>query len=194
MNKLSWEEIEPIVEYLVKVKAHEYTFDCWDVEDIGQEIRIICFNALEKFEQSRAVDVKQITNYFGRCVDNRLKNLRRDKYIRFTPSISKKQINKLSSTEDGFQAVTDKLDRFQSDLASKISIKHPVPIDMVGEADLKHDNFQSQLEAKDIVRYIHKNLDGELKQPFLKMINGDCINESTRSKIQTSINLILKSD
>lgn len=191
MSKLSYEDIEPIVEYLVKVKSREYTFDCWDTEDIGQEIRIICFNALEKFEQSKAVDVKQITNYFGRCVDNRLKNLKRDKYIRFTPSLSRKKISELSLTEDGLQSITDKLDKFQADLTSKINIKHPVPIDLVGESDL-HNKNQDKIEAKDIATHIHNKLCEELKPAFVKMINGDYIAEDVRIKVQASVSKIIK--
>ncbi len=100
-SNLTYEDIEPIVEYLVRVKAPTYTFDCWDIEDIAQEIRIIClYHALPKYDASKSKDKKQLINYFGRCVDNRLKNLKRDKYIRFTPPFSRQIVCKLETNTE----------------------------------------------------------------------------------------------
>ena len=72
--RLTYADIEDIVEYLVKTKSYGYTFDCYTTADIAQEIRIICFNALGKLDMDRVKDGK-LQNFFGRCVDNGLKNL-----------------------------------------------------------------------------------------------------------------------
>jgi len=47
-------------------------------DDIRQEVRIICANALKHFREGES----SIKTYLSRCVANRLKNLKRDIYFR----------------------------------------------------------------------------------------------------------------
>lgn len=52
-HNLKYEDIEDIVEYLVKTKAYGYAFDCYSTDDIAQEIRIICLTKLESLTPKR---------------------------------------------------------------------------------------------------------------------------------------------
>lgn len=77
---ISYDDIHDLVEYLVKTNAYKYTFDGFDVEDIGQEIRKKAFLLLEKWNNKRAKG--NPIWFFGVSVQNHLKNLRRDNNIR----------------------------------------------------------------------------------------------------------------
>jgi len=79
-HNLTYDDIEDIVEYLVKTKSYGYTFDCYTIDDIAQEIRIICLNALSKLDPERVKDGK-LQNFFFFFLDNGLKNLKRDNYV-----------------------------------------------------------------------------------------------------------------
>jgi len=117
---------------LVKVKAHKETFDCWETEDIAQEIRIICVKALPKFNADRASDVKGVVNYFGTCVDNRLRNVKRDNYIRFTPPFPKETIRQVKENPEQNPELYNKLVKFDQKLVSQKKIKHPVTFKIMG--------------------------------------------------------------
>lgn len=58
------------------MKAGLYVIPGFDREDIGQEIRMVCVKALEKYDASRNNSTP--FHYLARCVDNRLRNLLRD--------------------------------------------------------------------------------------------------------------------
>ena len=76
-GEVTYDDIEEIVEYLVRTKSRSYSFDCYEPADIAQEIRIICMLKLDKFDPEK-VQPDKWQNFFGRCVDNGLKNLKRD--------------------------------------------------------------------------------------------------------------------
>lgn len=72
----TYESLKDDIERLVSMKSGLYTIPGFEREDVSQEIRIICINALTKYEplKSRTSPF----NYLARCVDNRLRNLLRD--------------------------------------------------------------------------------------------------------------------
>lgn len=168
-HKISYEDIEKIVEQLVRIKSSNAVFDCWEPDDIAQEIRIICLNALKHFDHDRVIDSKAI-NYFGRCVDYRLQNLRRDKYIRFTPHFTKEQINQAISDPNSDMAV--KYENFKENLKRRQKIKHPISIDQTGEKTSKH-NFINEVDALDFCSFLVNNIDEDLREPLIRMMNGD---------------------
>lgn len=191
---LTYDDIEPIVEYLAKVKSRDNTFDCWDVEDIAQEIRIICMYALSEYEPSKAQTYKQAVNYFGRCVDNRLNNLKRDNYIRFNPPLSKEEIRLVNEEPESFPVKKEKLDKFYIGIEIQKKIKHPVDIDVVGDSsDLLRNDFEEEILARDMGRHIIDSIDENLRQPLIHLICGEKkkVNIRVRKKIQASVRTIL---
>ena len=189
-TKLTYSDIEPIVEYLVKVKSHNHTFDCWTADDIGQEIRLICLKALTHFDVDR-VEPTKWKNYFGRCVDNALFNLKRDNYIRFqTPCNSDCEL--LHSDDEELEKICKKWINHQVKIAKQKNIKHPVNIDIVG--DVRDYRFEKQLEVEDTKKYLLKNIEPSLRRN-LKIImdgNGKSVPKSERIKIQANVKILLE--
>ena len=180
-HNLTYDDIEHIVEYLVRTKASGYTFDTFGVDDIAQEIRIICFNALDKLDLDRVKDGK-LENFFGRCVDNGLKNLKRDNYVR-TSSPYKKRFQQLEKSDESVEAkeVRRKYQHHQNNIKRKLAIRHAIPIDGLGEL-LNNDRFQKEMEYKDLERYLLEKADDEIIIPLKLILSGRAKDVSRKEK------------
>ena len=192
---LTYKDIEPIVEYLVKVKARDNTFDCWDADDVAQEIRIICLNAIPHFDSEKVDDYKGVVNYFGRCVDNRLRNLKRDNYIRFCPPFSKEKVKELEDNPGNAPQEYEKLEKFKEGLEVQKKIKHPANIEVVGE----HNGgvgapVEEEVAARDTRRYLLENIEENLRPALITLLLGDKrkVNIRIRKRIQASVRDILE--
>ena len=172
-KELTYKDIEHIVEYLVKTKCYNYSFDCFEPADIGQEIRIICLKVLKHFDTSR-VEEDKWQNFFGRCVDNGLKNLKRDRYLR-TSNPCKSDCSLLHGDEHlngDLGIVCKKWIKFRKTLQRKINIKHPVPIYILG--DIKQNtSFQKEIEATDLKNHLFRMVDKKLHTSLVLMLNGN---------------------
>lgn len=165
MNKenLSYSDIEDIVEYLVKTKSRTYSFDCYTEEDIGQEIRIICFRALDHFDINRVKEDKW-QNFFGRCVDNALKNLKRDNYLRTSPPC-KGDCGFLHGDQFINEAgrICKRWLRFRNNLHRKIKVRHPIPIEVIGD-NVKDSNHEKEIESRDLEKIRSRIGAGRIKR------------------------------
>jgi len=192
-SKTTYSDISDIVEYLVNTKSRTYTFDCWTHEDIAQEIRIICFKALAHFDVSR-VEPDKWKNFFGRCVDNGLKNLKRDNYIRNSPPC-KGDCGMLHGDEHldkDLTMVCKRWLKFRERLQRKIRVLHPIPIDFVGDI-IKLAGVESEFEAKDLEEHILSHTPKELKRQLKLMIDGKAakVPRKDKQKIREFVERIL---
>ncbi len=188
---LTYKDIEEIVEYLVKVKSRDYTFDCYEANDIGQEIRLICFKALNHFDFGK-VNQDKLVNYFGTCVDNRLKNLKRDKYIRYqSPCNSDCKMLHGDDPNTELAKICKKWLRHQAGIVQKKIIKNPVSIEVVG--DIRDNKFEKLIEAEDIKRFLIDNIEDHLRPGLLKILmgQGKKVHIKERKEIQVSVKYIL---
>lgn len=186
----SYKDIESIVEYLVKVKSRDYTFDCFEANDIGQEIRLICFKALNHFDFAKVKEDK-LVNFFGKCVDNRLRNLKRDRYIRFS-SPCNSDCDMLHGEKDSeLNQVCKKWLRHQERIEKQKVIKNPVSIELVGE--LKDNGFEKYIEAEDIKRFLIDNIEDSLRPGLIKILTGNSkkVPIKYRREIQASVKIIM---
>jgi hypothetical protein len=192
---VTYDDIAHIAEYLVRTKCRNYTFDCWTEADIGQEIRIICFKALAHFDVSR-VKPDKWQNFFGRCVDNGLKNLKRDNYLRAAPPC-KGDCSFLhgSEAEDSVELgrVCKRWLRFKSNLKRKIKVLHPIPIEVIGDS-VRDFNAESALESRDLQDHLMSRMPSHLREPLLKMINGRDkeLSRKEKQKVRECVNRILE--
>ena len=188
---LTYKDIESIVEYLVKVKSRDNTFDCFEPDDIGQEIRIICFKALDHFNFEK-VKKNKLVNFFGRCVDNRLHNLKRDKYIRFaSPCNSDCDMLHGGEKDTELSKICKRWLKHQDRIAKQRVIKNPVSIEIV--AELRDNKFEKAIEAEDIKRFLINNIEDSLRPGLIKILTGSGkkVPIKYRREIQASVKLIM---
>ncbi len=72
-------EASPIIEKIA-ARMRGQTFAYFEADDVAQEVRIICLRVLNKYNPQAGL----LENYLQKCVTNRLKNLKRDRYFRPT--------------------------------------------------------------------------------------------------------------
>lgn len=180
-HSLKYSDIEDIVEYLVKTKSYGYTFDCYAIDDIAQEIRIICFNALNKLDPERVKDGK-LQNFFGRCVDNGLKNLKRDNYVRASTPYRKK-FNELDDEDESEEAeeIREKFNHHQAGVKRKLAIRHATPIDGLTEL-INNKQFELEMEYKDLERYLIEKASDDILVPLKLILSGNSRKVSRKEK------------
>lgn len=196
VKKPKYSDIEHIVEYLVKTKSRAASFDCYSPEDIGQEIRIICFRALDHFDITRVKEDKW-QNFFGRCVDNGLKNLKRDKFLRTSPPC-KKDCEFLHGDEyldNALGAVCKRWLRFRKNLQRKIKIRHPIPIDIIGD-NIKDTSHEKEIEASDLEKHLLSSIPSFLRGNLRLMLDGKAklVPRKEKKKIQELVRTLLDLD
>lgn len=192
-KNLSYKDIEKIVEYLVRTKSRIYSFDCYTEEDIGQEIRIICFRALDHFDITRVKEDKW-QNFFGRCVDNGLKNLKRDNYLRTSPPC-KGDCGFLHGDQymNELGRICKKWLRFRKNLQRKIKVKHPIPIAVIGD-NVKDGNQEKEIETRDLEKYVLESIPEELRGNLRLMLDGHGkdVPRKEKKRIQELVKRILE--
>lgn len=191
-GEVTYEDIVEIVEYLVATKSYTYSFDCFEPDDIAQEIRIICLTKLPKFDPE-ATEPRKWRNFFGRCVDNGLKNLKRDNYVRTSSEYTKKY-EKLSPDDnsDEAQKIRKLYNRHHQRIKVKLGIIHAKPLSLIGDIS-KTPDFEQEVEYKDLEDYLIRNAPGRLKFPLELLLSGDYKSVDYREKrrVQAYVNAIM---
>ena len=192
-KRIKYEDIEDIVEYLVRTKSYSYSFGSWAPEDIAQEIRLICFQKIKHFDPTR-VDKDRWKNFFGRCVDNALKNLKRDNYLRTSPPVrvdiddmTPEEVLEFKKTED-----YSRWKKFQVNLQRKLRILHPIPIDALGDT-IKHNKLEAELEYKDLEKHVVDSISPDLRGPLCLMLDGKgkSVSKKDKRKVQAFVKKLL---
>ena len=80
---LSYSENHDLVETIVNMKKTKYNYPGIDPDDTAQDIRVMCWEALQKFDQAKLG--KSLFHFVARCVDNALYNKYRGVYLENNP-------------------------------------------------------------------------------------------------------------
>lgn len=83
VSGIAYEDASTLVEKIVSLKKKKYQFPGVDPEDTAQDIRVICWEALSRFDPARMG--KSVFHFVARCVDNRLYNQFRGIYLDNNP-------------------------------------------------------------------------------------------------------------
>lgn len=75
-------EVEKIIEGIIRSKKRKHRFPGVSEDDIAQEIRKKIWESLHKFDESKG---QSLAVFLGVCAERRLKNFKRDEYIRYIP-------------------------------------------------------------------------------------------------------------
>lgn len=132
------------------MKAGLYVIPGYDRDDVGQEIRLTCVRALEKYDASKNNSTP--FHFLARCVDNRLRNLLRDNGA--TLAKNKKEDSK----------AIDRVEKKRK-LQSAISVRDDVPEEALGGECA----FRVPIE---LIEAVSKELSSELKYSFFILIKS----------------------
>lgn len=193
-KEITYNDIQEIVEYLVQSKSRSFSFDVFGPDDIGQEIRIICLRALNHFDVTR-IERDKWANFFGRCVDNGLKNLKRDNYIRPSSPCPAD-----CSALHGEEYLTSEIDgvckrwlKHRANIQKRIGIMHPVNIEVIGDV-IRDSKTDEDVQLRDLKNFLLEKLPSELHKSFNELLagRGSKLTLNQRRKVQKAVKLLLK--
>lgn len=114
-------------------------------------------------------------------MDNGLKNLKRDNYVRASTPYRKKvaQLDDDDKSEEA-EEIRAKFAHHQKGVRRKLSIRHASPIDGLAEL-INNKRFEKEMEYKDLERYLIEKAPDDILVP-LKLILSGRSNEISRKE------------
>lgn len=198
---LSYYDVEDMVETIVNMKKAKYQFGGTDPEDLAQEIRLICWESLQKFDQSKVG--KSVFHFVARCVDNALYNKFRGIYLDNNPPCLRcpeyiKETKQCAIQESGCTRIVQYRDRMarRRAIASPLSYNNATPES--NDCPILHDNMSvgSTTGACDLDDTFRSSLDPNLVPYYDKMISGheNEVPAHFKRLVQTQVRLIMEEE
>jgi hypothetical protein len=168
---LTYADIEGLVEEFVKVKSRQFSFGFYEPADIAQEIRTIAFKVLPKFNEAQ-FGTEKLKNFLGTCIDNGLRNLKRDNYVR-TASPYRKQFELLDALDDSPEAqhIRSTWLEFQRRIKVRLGIVHAEQLSVIGDS-IDACSFDAKMEYNDLERFLVENAPEGIVENLLIMLEG----------------------
>ncbi len=173
------ENFEAVVQNVINMVARHNTFGSYTKEDIGQEIWVLCLEALPRYDGKRS-----LYNFMLTHVKHRLKNLKRDRYFRHECPCKLCSFKDQGFTEheDG-QYCARYLKWYEANLC-KSSLASSMGHDFNGD-HFAHGNesHEDAVDRKDLLELIDKNIPAHLRKNYLKLKTGDSISHIEREEV-----------
>lgn len=176
-NKVSDQEFVSVTNRIINKVAAGYTFGIYDKDDIAQEIRLLAWEAMQRYDGKHA-----LYQFLLIHVTNRLNTLKRDKWYRATcPCL------KCDKCEEGKTKHRDKMycEQFldwKKRNARKANLASPPTIPDNYDKELDSFGFDS-LELSEILDKIDEEMPAELRGIYLKSKSGVKISEIDKNRL-----------
>ena len=152
------EEVIQVITKVVDRQAAKFRFGFYDAEDMRQEGFIIAMDALDRYDEKRPLE-----NFLAVHVNNRLKNFKRDNFYRINNEKHE----------------------------SKKLLMYPIDISRVRDEKESNmntsDEFVQGVETAELFSLIDKHLDINMREDYLKMINGVYVSKVRRQQVKEVI-------
>lgn len=182
-NGYTEEQVLEIIERILKSIARKYVFGIYSVEDIKQEGFIIAINKILPMYDGSA----PLENFLRTSLNNRLKNFKRDMYIRLNPPCS----NCHSFNED-----CDNCAKRAYHQEIKKNLLNPIDINVVNDdsGTVYEGNLIDTLEMVEMVDKINKRLPVCYREDYLKIKDGIYVPKSKKEEIERIVMEIVESE
>ena len=174
MEKLNKDEVLKLICKIASVLAPRYRFGYYDTEDIEQEAILIGLECLERYDSTQPLE-----NFLWIHIKNRLKNFKRNNYIRPCP----KDKNKKEWDEKYF---------------TKKNLLEPIGLDEVNDEAESNMSVNCQslysMEQNEICEILDRNIPISLRNDFLKLRFGANLSRQKREKVIACIIEILEAN
>jgi len=186
---------QDLIENLVKNKTSRclnFPGETWN--DAAQQIRLICFEALVKFDLKLNTP-KVLYGYLAKCVDNRLYNIYRGLYLDNNPPCNRCELwEKTSKTCLVLASGCERIISYKERIKKKRQLYNPQSLGTVFAHDdddttphiFYEDTSNSAWELDMSIRdVLSQELDGDdLLYYYDKLKNGDSIPKSKQKRLQ----------
>lgn len=190
------EEELKIIEEVSNSIAYKYTFGYYDIDDIKQEIVLLCLEAIDKYDPSKGTKLK---TFLWTNAKNRLFNLKRNKCERPKPCLTCPLYNlNVNSQCDKFDDKQDCVEyyRWYAINSTKKNIMSPIGIHIV--KDYQENNMKVDFEAdtafdcNEVVDLIDNNISIANRSLWLKLKNDIKLKKAEKAKVLEEIASILE--
>ena len=195
---LTYNDAHDIVETIVSMKKGKYNYPGHDPEDLAQDIRIMCWEALDKFDNSKVG--KSVFHFVAKCVDNGLYNKFRGIYLDNNPPCLRcpeyiKETKECAIQESGCTRIVQYRERMARKRAIAAPLSYNASLDADGENDFtSHQSLSvgSTTGAIDLDATLRHSLDSNLIEYYEIMIGGGTVPSHIKRLIQQQVRSILE--
>ena len=193
---ISYIDATDTIEKIVSIKARKYTKPGSSKDDVAQEIRLICFQALEKYDPARVG--RSIFHFLARCVDNGLYNQQRGIYFDNNPPCLRcehyiKETKTCAIQESG----CDRIIQYRDKMARRRAVQAPISYN-VDEDDepINIGYIPSPTGYLNLDEHIRSTIPVDLLASYEKMINEghSSVPAKMRKRIQAFVKDVLGED
>lgn len=166
---LTYTQQEDIIERVARNKAFQYrNVGYYDIDDLMQEVRIKCWNAMEKYDPSCGVNLYV---FLSVCAENRIRDIKRSILYKHNKPCLRCPFWCASAAASGQHDCIVYYDKMQCDkyakheryVQAKLSASHPIDID--GER-IEDSESESHRETLELVEFIETKLPGSMMGLF----------------------------
>lgn len=190
---LTYAEAHSTIEKIVSIKARQYVKPGQSKDDVAQEIRIICFQALEKYDSTRVG--RSVFHFLARCVDNGLYNQQRGIYLDNNPPCLRcehyiKETKGCAIQESG----CDRIVQYRDKMARRRAVLAPISYNVDEEEERVDIGYVPSATGQlNLDEHIRSTIDPSLLESYNKMIQEghNSVPPKIRKKIQAFIKSIL---
>lgn len=198
---ISYDDAQDLVETIVSMKKTKYNYPGVDPEDLAQDIRLMCWEALEqKFDHTKVG--KSVFHFVARVVDNGLYNKFRGIYLDNNPPCLRcpeyiKETKSCAIEEIGCNRIVSYRDRMARKRAIASPLSYNAHLDAEGGQDFTHHasmSVGSQTGVCDLDDTLKTELDDVLVPYYELMVRGDVslVPVHFRRLVQRQVKLILE--
>lgn len=198
---ITYDNAQDLVETIVSMKKGKYNFPGVDPEDLAQDIRVMCWEALEqKFDPDRVN--KSVFHFVARVVDNGLYNKFRGVYLDNNPPCLRCDDYVKATKECRIDEVgCDRIVSYRERMARKRAIAAPLSYNAQLDSDegndfTHHDSLSvgSTTGVCDLDDTLRNSLDAMLIPYYDQMINGrgDEVPPHYRRMVQRQVKIIME--
>ena len=198
---ISYDNAQDLVETIVSMKKTKYNYPGVDPEDLAQDIRLMCWEALEqKFDKAKLG--KSVFHFVARVVDNGLYNKFRGIYLDNNPPCLRcpeyiKETKSCAIEEIGCDRIVSYRDRMARKRAIASPLSYNAHLDSEGDQDFTHHasmSVGSLTGVCDLDDTLRSELDDVLVPYYEQMVNGesDLVPVHYRRMVQRQVKTILK--
>ncbi len=180
-----YSSVSGIIETVVSSTIYKCRIPDIPPEDLGQEVRFKCFQAMHKFDPSRIGPSP--FRYLKRVAENHIYNLRRGIWVPNNSPCNRCElwdviVKKCTISEVGCEAIVN----YRQKMAAKASLRTAVETEIE-----QSDSAQTDLEARQLNDHFRAKLPPNLLSDYEKLINGDPISPNKKAKLRKLIAKII---
>lgn len=178
---VSSEQLE-LIDSIASMLSPSFTFGYYDVDDIEQEIRLMCLEALPRFNPDKA----SLRTFLVVHARNRLITLKRDKSCKIFPPCS--SCNHLDGRDCVKYKMRDNCSLYAKWNRTTKDKYNLLALSSLDENDMAyHTNIVEELHQQELLKYVDEHIPARYRQDYLNFIENGKMTTYAKQNIKRII-------